>query len=192
MHRALVIASLVAACGGRPPPADIANRTAPPTPAAACPADASPFAPGAPAAPDDECIRDGASPMLTADAAAPTCHVYQPSGARDAAEAVTLADGRRVWVGQSGCVHAGIEIRGPAAHPVAAGDRPAVLAAAAELLAALDAHAADHAFAGFARDLAAAAPAAPTGSFALGSGDWTATVEVDAAGALTIVLDFPL
>ena len=192
MHRALVIASLCVACGGKPPPGDIANRAAPPPPPAACPADAAPFAAPPPAAPDDECIHGPSAPLLAAAAAAPTCHVFETTGATSAAEAVTLADGRRVWIGQGGCVHAGIEVRGPAARPVAARDRPAVLAAAAELLTALDAHTADHGFAGFARDLAAAAPTAPTGSFALGAGDWSAEVEVGADGGLTITLDFPL
>lgn len=192
MHRALVIASLCAACGGKAPPGDLANRTAPPAPPAACPADAAPFAAPPPAAPDDECIHGPSAPLLAAAATAPSCHVFQATGATSAAEAVTLADGRRVWIGQGGCVHAGIEIRGPAARPVAARDRTAVLTAAAELLTALDAHSADHGFAGFARDLAAAAPAAPTGSFGLGAGDWTAEVEVGADGGLAITLDFPL
>lgn len=192
MHRALVFASLVAACGGKAPPGDIANRTAPPSPPAACPADAAPFAPPPPAPADEECIHGPSAPLLAAAAAAPTCHVFLTTGTTSAAEAVTLADGRRVWIAQGGCVHAGLEIRGPAAHALAARDRPAVLRAAAELLTALDAHSADHGFAGFARDLAAAAPAAPTGSFALGAGDWTAEVEVGADGGLAIVLDFPL
>ena len=192
MHRALVIASLCAACGGKASPGDLANRTAPPPPPAACPADAAPFAPPTPAPPDAECIRGASSALLAAAAAAPTCHVFAVTGPTSAVEALTLADGRRGWIGQGGCVHAGIEIRGPAARPVAASDRPGVLAAAAELLTALDAHTSDHGFAGFARDLTAAAPAAPTGSFGLGAGDWTAEVEVGADGALTITLDFPL
>ncbi|MBL8626787.1 MAG: hypothetical protein JNK64_36200 [Myxococcales bacterium] len=192
MYRALVIASLGAACGAKAPPGDIANRSAPPTPPAACPADASPFAAPPPGSPDDACIHGASSALLAAAAAAPTCHVFHTTGATSAAEAVTLADGRRVWIGQGGCVHASIEVRGPAARRVAARDRPAVLAAAAELLAALDALAAEPIFDGFARDLTAAAPAAPTGSFPLGAGDWTAEVEVGADGGLTITLDFPL
>ena len=192
MHRALVIASLVAACGGKAPPADLANRTAPPAPAPACPADAAPFAPPPSTTAADECIHGPSAPLLTAAATAPTCHAFQATGATSAVEAVTLADGRRVWIDQGGCVHAGIEIRGRAARPFTVGDRAAALRAAAELLTALDAHSPDHGFAGFARDLAAAALAAPTGSFALGAGDWTAAVEVDADGGLAITLDFPL
>ena len=194
MHRLTGFALLVASCSScgssSSAPTTVGNRTAPPPPA--CPADPGPFVDVPPVSPSDECLHGAAEPMLAGGADAPRCYLFQVTGPTSADEAITLDDGRRVWLNQGGCVHATIRIRAQPARAVDAGDRGAVLAAAAELLGDLDAVTTTFKFSGLAADLAAAAPARPLSRFPLGAGDWTVEVETMPDGALAIELDFPL
>ncbi|MBK9031430.1 MAG: hypothetical protein IPL61_08850 [Myxococcales bacterium] len=189
MRIPLAIALAVTACGHAAGPPSIGNtvEVAPP----ACPPDANPFAELAGATAADDCVRGEPAPLLTASAAPPTCHAYQVTGATSAVEAVTLADGRRVWLHQGGCAHATMRFRARPTRAGAPDDRAGLLRAAAALLRDLDPVAGELGFGGFATDLEAAATARPLGRFPIGSGDWFAEIEVD-DGAITVELDFPL
>lgn len=190
MRTAAAIVLAAAACGGRAAPRPIDNRGPATASTPACPADPPPFAVPAPVADAADCVHGAATAMLTAPAGPPTCHQFRATGPTSAVEAITVADGRRLWIAQGGCVHATIEIHGPAGAVIAARDRPA---AAAELLRALAAYdQPDGWFTHIADDVAAAAPPADGGGVPIGAGDWTAAIDAAADGALTVTLDFPL
>ena len=194
--RLAAVMIVAAACGGSSSPAaPIGNRAAIAA-APRCPEPRWSFAPIAATTAADQCVHGTPSPWLVGDGAAPTCHVYRVTGVTSADEAITLADGRRVELRQSGCAHATFELRGVPREPFDRGDRAALIRAAVALL----------------EDAAAVAPqanlghnaaqlgatlrggAAPTGSFAIGvGGDHHATVEtVDGSDAIAVTIDVPL
>lgn len=185
------LALVLAACGSAPAPSTIANRD--PTAAGpACPAAASPF-PAETREPAVECLRGEPGPWLAGAASAPTCYTFERTGPTSTVEGVTLADGRRIWLWQGGCVHATYVLRGPMAAAVEPGDRGDVIRAGVELLQAANAVAVDDSiFLGDATQLGMAARQAPTGSFAIGvGGDATATVE-PVGEDIEVTIDFPL
>lgn len=193
MRAALGFVAVLAACGGRPSPAPALGNREPTTPPG-CPAEVWPFAPAPEATASDECTHGAPSPWLIGPGDPPTCHVYTVTGPTSANEAITLADGRRIWLRQSGCVHATTELRGRPRAPFDPADRASVLAAAVGLLEDVDPVAPQAYFGQDAMQLGIAGKALPTGSFPIGvGGDNIATVEpVEGTEMISVVIDFPL